>query len=106
MTPHPDVRRYADALLRLEDHLRANGDTERAGQIRRCRIAAEQSDGWSVDCFLSLFGFMGDFNAAGLPGVTADPDTVNRQLSDYITGATRLAKSLQQDNVRVRPQRP
>jgi hypothetical protein len=97
MTLHPDVQRYADALLRLEHHLRANGDTDRAGQVRRCRIAAERSDGWSVDYFLSLFGFMGDFNAAGLPGVTADPETVNRQLSDYIKEAKRLAKSLQKD---------
>ena len=97
MTLHPDVQRFADALVRLENHLRANEDSERAGQIRRCRIAAERSDGWSVDCFLSLFGFMGDFNVAGLPGVTADTETVNQQLSDYIKEAKRLATSLQKD---------
>ena len=95
MTLHPDVQRFADTLSRLENHLRANGDADRADQIRRCRVAAEQSDGWSVDYFLSLFGFMGDFNAAGLPGVTADPETVNQQLSDYISEARHLAKSLQ-----------
>ena len=106
MTLHPDVQQYADALLRLENHLRANGDTERAGQVRRCRIAAERSDGWSVDCFLALFGFMGDFNAAGLPGMTADSEAVNRQLSDYIREAKRLARSLQKDAAQVRPHRP
>jgi hypothetical protein len=94
---HPDVARYAEALLRLELHLAANGDGRRATQVSRCRVAAEKSDGWSVDSFLSLFGYMGDFNSAGLPGVTADCATVNRQFSEYIYEAYSLALKLQQE---------
>jgi hypothetical protein len=97
---HPDVAGFAAALLQLELHLAANGDAHRATQVSRCRAAAERSDGWSVQCFLSLFGFMGDFNSAGLAGVTADPDTVNRQLARYIEAASSIARDLEQDLLR------
>ena len=96
----PEVARYVRALLQLERHLLANGDSDRASQVARCRVAAERSDGWSVACFLSLFGYMGDFNSAGLPAVTADAGTVNRQLASYIDEAVSVAKSLEQDELR------
>ena len=98
----PDVAHYAQALLKLEQHLATNGDAHRATQVSRCRIAAEQSDGWSVDCFLSLFGYMGDFNSAGLPAVTSDYETVNRLLGEYIDEAFSLAKRLEQEQLRDR----
>ena len=101
-TIHSDVARYAGALLKLEQHLAANADAHRATQISRCRIAAEKSDGWSVDCFLSLFGYMGDFNSAGLPAITADYETVNRLLGEYVDEAMSLAKMLQQERLRNR----
>ena len=94
---HPDVARYVAALLKLEHHLAANGDPDRATQVSRCRTAAENSDSWSVHAFLSLFGYMGDFNSAGLQGVTADHETVNRQFAEYIKKAYALAKRLERD---------
>jgi hypothetical protein len=48
---------------------------------------------------LSLFGYMGDFNSAGLPGVTADYATVNRQFAEYTDEAYSLAQKLQQEDL-------
>lgn len=99
---HPEVALYAGTLLRLERHLEDHGDAERAARVRRCRIAAENSDGWSVECFLSLFGYMGDFGSAGLPAAPGDRETVNRLLGDYIDDALAQAKALQQEPRRER----
>jgi hypothetical protein len=31
-------------------------------EVRRCRLAAENSDGWCIDRFLGFFGGMGSLN--------------------------------------------
>jgi hypothetical protein len=99
---HPDVARFAAVLLELERHLAANGDTDRATEVSRCRAAADNSDGRSVDAFLSLFGFMGDFASAGLPPVTGDYETVNRRFEDLTSEALALARMFQHERVQAR----
>jgi hypothetical protein len=100
---HPEVARFAKVLLDLELLLAEHNDY-RMSDIRRCRIAAENSDAWSVSAFLSLFGYMGDFASAGLPVSSGvDYKAINRRFNSYVDEALKLARQFRSEGVERRP---
>ncbi|MQB29778.1 DUF6966 domain-containing protein [Rhizobium rhizogenes] len=62
MEPHPEIIRFCTLLEELEALLQDNDANFWAIKIGRCRRSAENSDEWSVHCFLGLFGGMGSLN--------------------------------------------
>ena len=87
---HPDVIAFAGTLLELEQLREAHGSNFWAEKIKKSRIAAENSDGWSVDHVLGLYGGIGSLNDLILETTKFENNKLQRLTSEV----WHLAKQL------------
>ena len=87
---HPDVQEFVCSLQKLESILRSYERGFWLAKLIRVRHIAENSDDYSVQLFLGLFGGMGSFNDLVLKA----PASVNNELATERTRAYKLAEAL------------
>ncbi|MFN4129203.1 MAG: DUF6966 domain-containing protein [Paracoccaceae bacterium] len=65
---HPDVREFVICLNTIEQMLAADNEHFWRRRIQKVIEIARNSDGYSVELFLGMFGGMGSFNDLVLNG--------------------------------------
>ena len=92
---HPQVALFAAKLREIEEILSEDTKTRWTEEIKRCRIAAEKSDGWCVDRFLSYFGGMGSLNDYYVQKGDKPDVIATDKLQVLLSEAWTLARTLQ-----------
>jgi hypothetical protein len=97
MALHPQVAQLAIKLGEIEAILAEDDRSAWTEEIKRCRLAIENSDAWGADRFLMFFGGMGSLNdyyveRDGKPDI-AETDKLHALLSE----AWMLARSTRTD---------
>jgi flagellar motor switch protein FliN/FliY len=87
---HPDVLEFVSSLQKLETILLKYEQEFWAVKLSRVRQIAENSNGYSVQYFESLFGGTGSFNDVVLEA----PASANRDFATERTRAYELAQAL------------
>ena len=87
---HRDVQTFAEKLLELEQLLEKNRAESWAEAIRKSRLAADHSDGWSVDRVLGLYGGMGSLNDLVLVAPNIENDKLHALREEVWTLANNL----------------
>jgi hypothetical protein len=88
------VAKFAALLAEIEEIMSRDPKTRWTDEIRRCRLAAENSDGWCLDRFLSFFGGMGSLNDYYLQDANGPDVDGTDKLQALFSEAWTLARAL------------
>jgi flagellar motor switch protein FliN/FliY len=94
MALDPHVQKFAALLADIEEIMSRDVKTRWTDEVRRCRLAAENSDGWCIDRFLGFFGGMGSLNDYYIQSENGPDINATDKLNSLFSEAWTLARAL------------